>query len=783
LPLALSVLLLPVAARAEDARAIDLPASTLSDAVARLGRQAGVSISVADASLWRSRVQPVRGRMRAREALDRMLAGTQARAVPAGDAGWRIVRREAPRPPARRAPPPAPPPPAVDEPAPAEIIVTASKRDTPIGRFAGLVSVLNGADLAFGGARGTEAVLARLSGVASTHLGAGRNKLFIRGIADSSFTGPTQATVGQYVGDVRLSYNAPDPDLRLYDISSVEVLEGPQGTLYGAGSMGGIIRIVPAAPDPSAFRLAAAGGASLTWHGDPGADLGGMVNLPLGGGNALRLVGYGIEDGGYIDNPVLGRRDINRTRTAGGRATLRLDPGDGWIVDLGGIAQGIDAADSQYADREAPRLIRNSRVREGAEAEYRLGTLVLSKRWDGGLRFQSSNAVARHHLEERFDASVPEGAPRLFDQDNRTRMFASENRLWMPVTDGFGWVLGGSLLDNRVRLARRFGPANERAALTGVTNRVREATLFGEASVALFPDIVATAGARFTTTRLSGAGEDVPLAVAALYRGITAQRRERDLLPSFGLLATPAPDLAVFVRYQQGFRPGGLSIETDFVRRFRSDSIATIEAGARYGLPARGPIDATLSVSHSRWRDIQADFVDGAGFPSTANIGDGRITSLSGTVAIRPGGGWSFDLGATYNHSRVTDLAPELLFAAAGRLGRIPNVARFALRTGLDYRAAVSDAVDLRINGWANYVGPSRLGIGPVLGEGQGDYVDTGLVARIGDAGRGVSLTLTNLLDNVGNRFALGTPFVAGRADFLTPMRPRTIRLGFDLAY
>jgi hypothetical protein len=78
---------------------------------------------------------------------------------------------------------------------------------------------------------GTEKITQRVPTVASTYLGSGRNKLFIRGIADSSFTGPTQATVGQYLGDLRLSYNAPDPDLRLSDLARVEVLEGPQGTL------------------------------------------------------------------------------------------------------------------------------------------------------------------------------------------------------------------------------------------------------------------------------------------------------------------------------------------------------------------------------------------------------------------------------------------------------------------------------------------------------------------------------------------------------------------------
>src|SRR3546814_2649682 len=83
---------------------------------------------------------------------------------------------------------------------------------------------------------------------------------------------------------------------------------------------------------------------------------------------------------------------------------------------------------------------------------------------------------------------------------------------------------------------------------------------------------------------------------------------------------------------------------------------------------------------------------------------------------------------------------------------------------------------DFRVNGWANYVGPSRLGIGPVLGESQGDYVDTGLAMRVGNNRRGLSLTVTNLFDSRGNRFSLGTPFLEGNEGFLTPLHPRTLR-------
>jgi iron complex outermembrane receptor protein len=242
---------------AAEERAFDVPKGNLSSVLPVISRQAGVSISVVDAKLWQARVKSVRGRMSVEEAIRRLLAGSDAHAVRVSATSWRIERR-APPPRLAHRPPPRPVVQAAlrersqDTVAGAqdEIIVTASKTDLPLSHFAGVVTKLDGGDLSFGGERGMDSILSRTATVSSTHLGSGRNKLFIRGIADSSFTGPTQSTVGQYLGDIRLSYNAPDPDLRLYDVDNVEILEGPQGTLYGAGSLGGIIRVVPKAPDP-----------------------------------------------------------------------------------------------------------------------------------------------------------------------------------------------------------------------------------------------------------------------------------------------------------------------------------------------------------------------------------------------------------------------------------------------------------------------------------------------------------------------------------------------------
>jgi outer membrane receptor protein involved in Fe transport len=340
-----------------------------------------------------------------------------------------------------------------------------------------------------------------------------------------------------------------------------------------------------------------------------------------------------------------------------------------------------------------------------------------------------------------------------------------------------------------------------------VTNRVTEFTGYGKMSIEPLPGLLLSGGGRITHSRLGGAGEDVSPNFVLAGAAITAQRTETQLLPSAELLVHAAPGLSVYARYEEGFRPGGLAIEADFVRRFRNDHVQSWEGGMRWTAPRAG-IFASLSAAHVYWRDIQADFIDGNGLPSTANIGNGRITSLTARLALQPAPNLRVELSGVYNHSRVVALTPEVArlmasadielpltewrpnlppigalgqFGPAAEMGRIPNVADYAGQGSIDYRMPIG-AADLRLGAWFKYVGPSRLGVGPQLGDEQGDYLDTGLSARLGDAQRGLTLTLTNLFDTKGNRFALGTPFAVGR-DQITPLQPRTVRLGFDAAF
>jgi outer membrane receptor protein involved in Fe transport len=815
----------PALAR-ERAAPVDVPAVRLDEAVRVLGSQTGASIGFRDPALAGLRGRAVRGRYTAAQALELMLRDSGARMQKVAQATYLVIRAPPPRvagpAPPRPQPRPAPPPEATGP----DIVVMASKRDIPLGAYAGSVHIISGNDLSRGdGARGSGAIEARVASVASTHLGPGRNKLFIRGIADSSFVGPTQATVGQYWGNSRITYSAPDPSLRLHDIQSVEVLEGPQGTLYGAGSLGGVVRVVPRAPDLEAIGGAVWGGVQAVEHGQPGMDGGAILNLPIVEDRlAFRAVGFGSIEGGYIDDTGRRLKDVNDVKSFGGRAALRFTPGDGWTFDVNAVGQRIEGDDSQYAERGGDGLSRSGSIDQPYRNTFWLVDLVARKQW-GDLELTTSFGYARQHVFEQFEGvavsaggellpmdgaektrndfvvtdggqtvlSPTAGAPEAgITQNNRNRMITAETRLARRGPDGTGWLIGVSLMENAAHVRRNFLEPYVATLLTGVSNRVREATIYGEASFAPLPRVLVTVGGRLTHSRLSGDSQDVDPAGAFLNDPAASKARSRTwLLPSASLAWRPDDTVTLFARYQQGFRPGGIAVRRDFIERFKGDRVGTAEAGVRV---AGEKLDLTASASWTRWTDIQADLIDGFGFPTTTNVGNGRILSVGATGRWRPLRGLELEAAAYYNHSKVTErysiLPVELASGTVSQPGdalrdfnRLPNIADVTARAAFTYAAPLTDRLDFAVSGFARYVGQSTLGIGPILGQKQGDYLDTGLELRAGDGRRGLSLSLSNLLDSKGNRFALGSPFLIRDRNQITPLQPRTIRLGFDLAF
>ncbi|HEY0314919.1 MAG TPA: TonB-dependent receptor, partial [Sphingomonas sp.] len=746
-----------------------LPPGSLGAVIVAIGNQAGVTIGVADPQLGRLVLRGVRGRMNIAGLLSRLMAGTPATFVQTDPVTYRIIRR----PPAEEHLAKAAPQKMVVRPQ-ADIVVTASKRAEPLANYAGSIDVENPFEQSQASlSRGSDALVQQIPVLSSTHLGPGRNKLFIRGVADSSFNGPTQSTVGQYLGDVRLNFNAPDPDLSFYDIRSVEVLEGPQGTLYGAGSLGGIIRLEPTPPDLARFGLSLGAGGSVTAHSAPSGDLAGVVNLPIATDRlALRIVVYASTDGGYIDDPSRRLSDINRTITKGGRATLRFQPAPDWTVDIGGVVQNIDSRDGQYATRGLPPLQRESAIAQPFDNDYSLADIVVHHDI-GRTTLVSTTSAVFHDVGSTYDASMSAASPVRYHQSDDIAQLTSETRLSHQAVDGGGWVAGIEILRNMDRLKRTLGPLGSEGAISGTRNSTDQISLYGEATLRFASRWFFTGGGRLGYSRSVGDVLD-----SAKANEDDQRRHDLSLLPSGGILWKTTSKLSFYGRYQKGFRPGGLSVQASGSERFEADRVTTWETGTRYGT-AKDAFSASAAVSYAHWEDIQADLVDTDGLPYTANIGSGHILGLEIRSIWRPLRGVTIDAAAFINQSRLNK--PAAAFRGE-RDATLPNIADIIARFGVRYvfRAA---GRDVQVSGSVHYVGRSRLGVGPELDLHQGRYADTafGLSMPLGRAT--VSLDATNLFDARGNIFSLGNPFGVMTGNQTTPLRPRTLRLGVAYAF
>ncbi len=744
---------------------LTIPAGRLSDAVVAIGEQAGVTIGLDDPTLGAVPVRGVRGRLDVARALDRMLKGTRAQAISVGPDAFRIVARSHPIEKPHKRPLPQP----TDA-----ILVTGSKRGLPLEAYPGSVVVTDVHAIPLGDrAHGSEALVNELPILSSTHLGPGRNKLFVRGIADSSFNGPSQSTVGQYLGEARLNYNAPDPDLALYDIASVEVLEGPQGTLYGAGALGGIIRLVPVMPDLESFSVGASLGLSTTRHGAASWDGAGLVNLPIASGQAgLRLLGYRTIDGGYIDDPGRGLSDINRTRTAGGRAELRVRPTSDWTFDLTVVLQNINSRDGQYAERGLPPLQRASVLPQPFDNDYAVGSFVV-RHPIGAAELVSTTSIVRHDVTTDYDASLSPSAPRLFRENDHITLLTNETRVSRKAADGGGWVLGVELLHSADRISREIGPPSALDRISGSRNAVSEAAVFGEATLRLTNRLFATGGGRVGFDAQAGEvldhTDDLP----------DHHRDTLVFLPSAGLLWKFADRLAAYARYQEGYRAGGLSVSDQSVERFRGDSLATVEAGLRLGSTAQR-FDATAAVSFAHWESIQADLVDSRGLPITANIGNGQVVGFEARAGWRPTPGLALSGSLFLNDSKLSDPTPGF---AGEKDASLPNVADLGAQLRVNYERRLGRAGTIAFTASARYVGESKLGVGPVLSLPQGHYVDTGTGLRWTIRSLSFTLDVSNLLDDGRNQFALGDPFTVAAARQVTPLRPRTVRFGLSTGF
>lgn len=244
-----------------------------------------------------------------------------------------------------------------DDGALAEVIVTAQKRTENIQNVPISVQAIGTERLEQLQIQGFDdyvkflpSVTFQAGGAGGGPNGPGFSRVLIRGISSDSnlnHSGPLP-TVGTYLDEQPITTIQGALDLHLYDIARVEALAGPQGTLYGASSEAGTVRIITNKPDPDKFAAGWEAQGNRIAHGDPGGVLQGFVNVPLSANAAIRLVAWGEHKGGYIDNirqirtfpqfgitinnASLAERNFNDVTTYGARAALRVDLNDNWTI-------------------------------------------------------------------------------------------------------------------------------------------------------------------------------------------------------------------------------------------------------------------------------------------------------------------------------------------------------------------------------------------------------------------------------------------------------------------
>ena len=785
----------PASATAQPAQAVvDIPAGPLSTALVRFAVEAGISINTGNLAGCGPAMRRLQGRFSATEGLTRLLAGTGCTFRMIDRSAAEILPAPRPAPVVKPSPAAAPPRLAETPSTPLdEVLVAANRRSERADSVAYPVSTADASRLAAQGLHDANDLALATPAMMVSNLGAGRDKIILRGLSDGPLTGRTQALVGIYLDGARITFNAPDPDLRLVDMQRIEVLRGPQGALYGAGSLGGVLYLATAQPDTARTSGWASATLGATQGGAGSGVLEAMVNQPLfDHRGAIRLVVYREDDGGYIDDTGLGLKNVNHTVRDGFRLSSRMDLTSRWSVSAGLTDQSINAADTQYALAGAPAYTRSNQIREPHDNDFALADLAAHGAYDwGDLRL--TTALIRHDLTSRYDASLdppvpaPPG-PAAFDDTDLIRGTVTEATATSSDGAHIPWLLGAMLARTQQDIGFSLTSlgAGDILLMERRRDRLDEAALFGEAALPLTARTSLTIGGRAFFSRNVVGSLVQQAGAAAPFQG---RLNDGGFAPKLVLAFRPSATWLVYVQAAEGYRGGGFNTTgpvsqafgsngTVPARQFSGDQLWSFEAGAKATL-FDGRLRLSVTAYDEQWRNVESDQLLPSGLPFTANIGDARNTGLEVEAAYQAG-------GLEVRGALLLD-APELnrvnpAFAVTGdlALALAPNA---LVNASARYRWLLPHDRSLEVAGRLAYVGHSRLTFYSTPSPSMGDYLTSRLAIMGASGPRRLSLAVDNLGGAQANTFAYGNSFTFRSEPQVTPLRPRTVSLQFAIDY
>ncbi len=578
-----------------------------------------------------------------------------------------------------------------------DILVTAQRREERVQDIPIAITALGGDELSAGGIVSLDSIAPRIPSVYFGSFGALRPQLYIRGIGTRSFDPGSESSVGVFADEVYLGRSSGSFG-SLKDIERVEVLRGPQGTLYGRNTIGGAINVITKAPSSSFEAVAEAGVSNFN-----GWEVFGAAGGPItsDGSVQFRLAGWHTERDGYVTNLRTGTK-FQGVENTGGRVRLAFEPTDGLRIDLtgeylhdgdkagfGGINQGTGrtAAGAPAnpgavffaAASRLPNLIRPTSLRAGFlnfDPQLDRDSYTGIARIEGDLGFATLTSISAYKKLDVFDTRDLDGSS--LDTISQTgvessKQFTQEFRLTsnpsgaLSFDGALDWIIGGFYYDDKSSRDDIFGigvdSAVRAAAGTPATDTVSadydnsSLAVFGQATIHFTDALDLTLGGRYTEDkkriRFVDTTTDAAPIIAA---GFTVNQRAKytSFDPRAVLNYKVSSDVSIYASYSTGFKSGGFQFApfnpaaANIV--FAPEDIKTYEVGLKSDWLDRR-LRINLAAFHYDYANLQVSrIIDTPSGPQTliTNAASSKVDGVEVEIYIHPSD--NFDVGFTYGY-------------------------------------------------------------------------------------------------------------------------------------
>ncbi|WP_116813680.1 TonB-dependent receptor [Steroidobacter cummioxidans] len=714
-----------------------------------------------------------------------------------------------------------------------EIVVTATRRSERLQDVPLSISVLSQTELTQKGIVGFEGIARETPGAVLNVASDNNVRLTARGISTNGWGAGLQTTTTIYLDELPLSTigNTVTLNPNLYDIERVEFLRGPQGTLFGSGSLSGALRILTKSPDLTNYDASALVDLGHTPDGGGMRQrYNAMVNIPLVTDKlALRVVGFHRDEEGFLDNVGTGVKNSNTLKDSGGRAILLWEPTERMSVRLMGSYEDSQPEDASLSNPTLGERKRYSVRPDLYTSKTQIYNATVDYRFDGAdLTSSSTYSIAEGNFSVDLAGTFARAIPFYLDDVYKTDTFVQELRLVSNPGERFDWVAGAFYLDRDLDLVGKQQSSPEFLAARGITGLPADATFnafgsdtrtyelagFGELAYHLTDKLTLTGGLRygkyggtldtdagFNTAYFTNALFGIPGALPLVPVAATSSRFKSAERTSWkaSLSYEPSRDLMTYVTVSTGYRTpvyngraGSVSTidSSDLVipAGAGSDDLTNYEIGLK-ALWLDGKLTTNLAAYYIDWRNIQVQAnrqSDSVQFAT--NVGRAASQGLEAEITFKPVRGLMFGLNLALNQAEVKALtAQEAAISGAEQDSRLasPRVQGSFFGTyNYQLGGAVTGFSSFQIahvssfpNGFPNT--PGRPGVRNPLYGMTDDYTYINL-----QTGFGIDkMTATLYVENLGNSDAVvyihPEAFVDSR---YTILRPRTygVRVGYQ---